>query len=92
MTLGTHRKHGPMALALAACLIAGPALSADAKSPAKKLKSAAAHQGPQRTGERRPNADPSPNPWYALDANKLPFGSSLWWEQMLRENRLTCCN
>jgi hypothetical protein len=27
------------------------------------------------------------------DANKLPFGSSIWWDQMLRENRAgTCCN
>lgn len=26
--------------------------------------------------------------WYEHDANKLPFGSSLWWEQMLREKRV----
>jgi hypothetical protein len=25
--------------------------------------------------------------YYVHDANKLPFGSSRWWEQMLRENR-----
>jgi hypothetical protein len=27
------------------------------------------------------------------DANQLPVGSSIWWDQMLRENRAgTCCN
>jgi hypothetical protein len=25
--------------------------------------------------------------YYVRDADKLPFGTSLWWEQMLRENR-----
>jgi hypothetical protein len=25
--------------------------------------------------------------YYVRDADKLPFGSSIWWEQMLRENR-----
>lgn len=26
--------------------------------------------------------------WYEHDANKLPFGSMRWWEQMRREDRL----
>lgn len=26
--------------------------------------------------------------WFPHDANQLKFGSALWWEQMLRENRL----
>jgi hypothetical protein len=27
------------------------------------------------------------------DSNQLPVGSSIWWDQMLRENRAgTCCN
>jgi hypothetical protein len=30
--------------------------------------------------------------YYERDVNKLPFGTSVWWDQMLRENRLTCCN
>jgi hypothetical protein len=30
---------------------------------------------------------PQASDYYVHDANKLPFGSSLWWEQMLRENR-----
>jgi hypothetical protein len=25
--------------------------------------------------------------YYVRDANKLPFGTSIWWDQMLRENR-----
>jgi len=25
--------------------------------------------------------------WYEHDANKLPFGSAIWRDQMLRENR-----
>jgi hypothetical protein len=30
--------------------------------------------------------------WYPQDSSKVPFGSARWWDQMLRENRLTCCN
>jgi hypothetical protein len=30
--------------------------------------------------------------WRPHDTSKLPFGSAIWWDQMLRENRLTCCN
>jgi hypothetical protein len=25
--------------------------------------------------------------WYVHDPEKLPFGSSLWWEEMVREGR-----
>lgn len=25
--------------------------------------------------------------YYVRDADKLPFGTSIWWEQMMRENR-----
>jgi hypothetical protein len=64
-----------------AVLLAGVATTADAKKPAKKHKQYAAR-----------TARPAPDQWYERDVNKLPFGSSLWWEQMLRENRLTCCN
>jgi hypothetical protein len=27
--------------------------------------------------------------WYAREASKLPFGSTIWWQQMLDEGRLT---
>ena len=41
----------------------------------------------------RPNIDHAPeysasSGWYPRDASKLPFGSAIWWEQMLRERRL----
>jgi hypothetical protein len=41
---------------------------------------------------QRARAPADGSEWYARDASKLPFGSSIWWDQMLRENRLTCCN
>jgi hypothetical protein len=31
---------------------------------------------------------PDSSGWYPRDASKLPFGSAIWWEQMLRERRL----
>ena len=67
-----------------ALLLAALAAAADAKKPVKKHKQYAAHQAAQPA---RPQGQ-----WYERDASKLPFGSSIWWEQMLRENRLTCCN
>jgi hypothetical protein len=33
-------------------------------------------------------AYPDANGWYPHDSNQLAFGSAIWWEQMLRENRL----
>jgi hypothetical protein len=33
-------------------------------------------------------AYPDANGWYPHDSNELKFGSKLWWDQMLRENRL----
>jgi hypothetical protein len=33
--------------------------------------------------------NPDARSWYPHDAKQLPFGSAIWWEQMLRENRLT---
>ena len=73
--------------ALGAVLLVGFATTVAAKKPAKKSTHAAARQA----------SHPAPAPaegnaWYARDASKLPFGSNLWWDQMLRENRLTCCN
>jgi opacity protein-like surface antigen len=67
-----------------AVLLAALATAADAKKPVKKHKQYAAHQAAQPARSREQ--------WYARDASKLPFGSSIWWDQMLRENRLTCCN
>ena len=41
--------------------------------------------------ERNTSHAPS-GAWYPHDASQVPFGSARWWDQMLRENRLTCCN
>jgi hypothetical protein len=73
--------------ALGAVLLVGFATTVAAKKPAKKPKQYAARHvaNPAR-------APAEGNEWYARDASKLPFGSSIWWDQMLRENRLTCCN
>ena len=30
---------------------------------------------------------PRSNGWYEHDANKLPIGSTIWWDQMVREGR-----
>ena len=41
---------------------------------------------------RAATADP-PSDYIVRDANQLPVGSSIWWDQMLREDRAgTCCN
>jgi hypothetical protein len=42
----------------------------------------ARYGGPQARGNRNRNGD-----YYEYDANKLPYGSQRWWDQMLRENR-----
>jgi hypothetical protein len=75
------------AWALGAVVLLGVSTTVEAKKPAKKPKQYAARQLPQAA--RGPAVD---GQWYARDASKLPFGSSIWWDQMLRENRLTCCN
>jgi hypothetical protein len=31
---------------------------------------------------------PRPDAYVERDANKLPFGSAIWWDQMQREGRL----
>ena len=72
-------------------LIAGLSGDVSAQGYAKKRhKHAKAHV-------RQPNngaATAGPADGYIVrDANKLPVGSSIWWDQMLRENRAgTCCN
>jgi hypothetical protein len=60
-------------------LLAGFAGAADAAPRAKKYRYYAA-QGSQGSVERG-------NGYYERLADKLPFGSSIWWEQMMRERR-----
>jgi len=74
---------------LSAALIAAVAMAAVAKSPTKKHKRYAAH-ATSHVARKAPNR--GQDQWYERDASKLPFGSTIWWDQMLRENRLTCCN
>jgi hypothetical protein len=76
---------GVVAWLLLAAVLAAFAPGAEAKAT-KKQKPTAAQQA------RQAGRDRDAEQWHARDANKLPFGSSLWWDQMLRENRLTCCN
>ena len=85
---------------LAAALILAPALIADTADaiPAGALEAAAAHRtgsvstiasrrrayrGPRVYGFRNPSSD-----YYEHVANKLPFGTRRWRDQMRRENRL----
>jgi len=72
-------------------LIAGFSAEAGAQGYAKKRhKHARAQvQEPASRAATSSNA----GGYVVHDANKLPFGSSVWWEQMQRENRAgSCCN
>ena len=74
---------------LSAGIIAGLALGAAAKNPSKPHKHKRLAHAPSRV---ETHGGRGQDQWYERDVNKLPFGSSIWWDQMLRENRLTCCN
>jgi hypothetical protein len=72
-------------VALAA--VVGPSSNAGAEPEAKK------RHKPAQAQVRQPAPAPKPDAYVERDANKLPFGSALWWDQMLRENRAgQCCN
>jgi len=75
-----------VAWALGAIVLLGVSTAVEAKKSAKKPKQYAARHVQAARGP----ADGSQ--WYPHDTSKLPFGSSVWWDQMLREGRLTCCN
>jgi hypothetical protein len=45
-------------------------------------------QGSCRAGPRPRPGPPAPRDYYEYDANKLPFGTERWRDQMRRENRL----
>jgi hypothetical protein len=70
-------------------LVAGSAYVVNAKERHKP------HQSYAKTyygyAHPRVNHEPSyPNAygWYPHDADRLPIGSAIWWEQMRREGRL----
>ena len=45
-------------------------------------------EGSCRVGPRFRRGAPAPGGYYEHDANKLPFGTERWRDQMRRENRL----
>ena len=73
-------------------LIAAAAGDAGAQGHVKKRHKQAKAQvrQPAAVATQRSNAA---SDYIVRDANQLPVGSSIWWDQMLRENRAgTCCN
>jgi hypothetical protein len=63
-------------------LLAAISAPADAGSGARKHRTAKPHSRSQSYRQVRPRDD-----YHEHIADKLPFGSSLWWEQMNRERR-----
>lgn len=63
--------------------------TADAAERAKKRyqSNSEAYEIDRRTGERI-YSRPDRHGWYPHDAEKLKFGSQLWWDQMEREGRI----
>ena len=79
-----------VAAAIAAVsLVAGPVCEVRAagssKTHQRRAKRYYRHARP--TVEHQPTY-PDASGWYPRDASKLPFGSALWWDQMMREGRL----
>ncbi len=72
-------------------LVAGLSGEVSAQGYAKKRhKHAKAQVRQPANGAATSNAT---SDYIVRDANQLPVGSSIWWDQMLRENRAgTCCN
>jgi hypothetical protein len=62
-------------------LSAGEAWAKDQKKRSSQAKKPATAQ------EHRPRSD-SGDAYVVRDADKLPFGSAIWWDQMQREGRL----
>ena len=72
-------------------LVAGLAGDCSARAKPKKTHTYAKAQA--RQPARAAAASNGADGYVERYADKLPFGSSIWWEQMLRENRAgTCCN
>jgi len=64
-------------------LLVGFAAAADAAPRAKKYR----YYAPQGSQGYNPGSVERDNGYYERLADKLPFGSSIWWEQMMRERR-----
>lgn len=72
-------------VAAAVLLIAGCACEISAREYSKARGRHTRHPLPHV--DREPSY-PNAYGWYPHDANKLPFGSAIWWDQMRREGRL----
>ena len=72
--------------ALAAPLLVA-SLAAGAVADDKPAKKQRADIRKAMEREHRPRS-PAPDAFVQRDANKLPFGSAIWWDQMQREGRL----
>jgi hypothetical protein len=73
----------------ALALVAGLADDVSARSHAKKNHKYAKAQARQASSARALK----PDGYIEREVSKLPFGSALWWDQMMRENRAgQCCN
>jgi hypothetical protein len=64
-------------------LLAGLAGPADAGPRTKKYKAYSGQES--RSSRQKPAQDP--DGYYEHLADKLPIGTSIWWEQMMRERR-----
>jgi hypothetical protein len=72
-------------------LMAGFSAGVAAQGYAKKRHKHAKAQ--VRQPASRAQSSNAPSDYIVRDSNQLPVGSSIWWDQMLRENRAgTCCN
>ncbi len=70
---------------VALSLLAGIAGEAAAATYAKKHKRYAKQPA---AGKEHAARSARPDAYVERDANKLPFGSAIWWDQMQREGRL----
>ena len=82
---------GATASKLPASPVAGALIGKEAvNQPDARLDRVAARRCWWEQGRRHCRlraAAPQTSDYYVRDADKLPFGTSRWWEEMLRENR-----
>ena len=72
-------------------LVAAPKVCAADHSKDHQRHANRYHQHARPSTDRTPKY-PDSSGWYPHDADKLPFGSVIWWDQMRRERRLGGAN
>lgn len=75
-----------VAAAAGLALLAGLAGPADAGARSKKPRAHANSHAGEASRPARPRAQEQDS-YYEHIADKLPIGSSIWWDQMMRERR-----